>query len=186
MVIIGFTLYGQDNDSYMLEDENRPDAPTCPKCGFIKDFNSYHNPFFKVKKKTYDFSHPYDIGHIVSLKFKEFCLREQYIGVLFKEFEREPNFYQLVVNNIVEFDIVRRKPELVDLCPVCKNYKEAIGSLPTFLKDVQKELPDGFYRSDLFFGEDNKKHPLIVVAPTTAEKLKREKMKGLIFEPIYL
>jgi hypothetical protein len=153
---------------------------------FIKDFNSYYNPFFKIKKKTYDFSHPYDIGHIVSLKFKEFCLREEYSGILFREFEREPNFFQLIVNNVLQFDIERRKPELIGFCSLCKNYKEVVDSLPTFVKGINKELRDGIYRSDLFFGEGNNKHPLIIVAPITAKKLRRERMKGIIHEPIHV
>ena len=61
-MIIGYTLVGQDNDSHMLNDEDHPDAETCPKCGYLKDFNTYHNPFFKVKRQIYDFSHPYDGG----------------------------------------------------------------------------------------------------------------------------
>lgn len=184
-MIIGYTLEGQDNDSYMLNNQGHPDVSTCPQCGFMKDFNTYHNPFYKIKIKTYDFSHPYDVGTIISLKFKEFCVREKYTGIIVKEFERQPNFYQLIVNNVVPLDFERSEPDLLDFCPMCKNYREAVGSMHTFLKDVKDELPDGFYRTDLLFGEGNNKNALIIVGPSTTHKLKREGMKGLDLEPIF-
>jgi hypothetical protein len=184
-MVIGYTIYGHDNDSYMIDELAPVDALTCTQCGFLKDQRGYfHNPFFKLKKKVFDFSSPYDTGKIVSLKFKEFCVRENYKGIQFKEFEREAGFFQLVVNNIVEFDAKRAKTEFLDICPKCKNYQAVIGTVPPFLKKKPEELADGFYRTDLVFGSGNSKNPLTLIGPDTAKKLKREKMKGIVYVPI--
>lgn len=182
-MIIGYVLNGSDNDSFMIGDEKHIEVPCCLKCGYLLDFN-YHNPFYRIKRKVYDYSHPYDIGNIVSLKFKEFCIREEYKNIVFKEFERETNFFQLIVNNVIKFDFDRGKTRFKNFCDVCLNYEEAIITF-IYLKNTFKELDNGFYRTDLVFGAKNKKNPLIIVDSNTYQKLKREKMKGLFFEPIH-
>lgn len=179
-MIIGYCLYGQDNDTYMIDEGSS--LTVCPKCGFLKDFD-YHNPLYKIKKKTYDFSHPYDFGNVVSLKFKEFCIRENYKNILFKEFERSFGFFQFYAKGIVEFDAERTGTEFKNYCEVCGNHEEAIGVTPPFLKDA-KRLEDGFYRTDLLFGSKNAKSPIVIVGPDTCGKLKKEKMKGLTYVPI--
>jgi hypothetical protein len=181
-VVIAFCLYGQDNDSYMLEDLSSTDL--CPKCGYLNQFD-YHNPFFKIKKKSHDFSHPYDLGNVVSLKFKEFCVRENYINISFKEFEKSHGYFQFFVHNIVHFDYGRSDTKFKNYCKLCGNYEEVTGVTPPFLKNLAA-LNDGFYRTDLIFGSGNHKNPITIVAPGTQAKLKKEKMRGLVFKPIYL
>jgi hypothetical protein len=180
---IGYHLSGDDNDSFFIEDERSLNAPICSKCGRLLDSVNYFNPFFKLKRKIYDFSFTYDQRKIVSLKFKEFCIREAYDGLIFKEFEKEPNFFHFIVNNVVEVDIDRSKPRFEKHCSICGNY-DGIYLRDLFLKDVAKELEDGFYRTDLLFSEGNKKQPLFIVGPRTQAKLKQEKLKGVIFRPI--
>jgi hypothetical protein len=182
-MILGYTLFGYDNDSYMLNDDENLESPTCQECGFLLDFN-YHNPFFKIKRKQHDLSHPYDMGFIVSLKFKEFIEREGYSGIECKKFELEPNFYQLIVKRKVIFDHERREVQFKNYCIFCSNYEEAIGADPAFLKNIHSELEDGFYRSDLLFGSKNHKSPVLIVGIETQKKMKREKLKGLIFNKI--
>lgn len=181
-MIIGYILFGYDNDTFMYEGVEHTNPPKCSKCGHLIDFD-YTNPYYRLKRKTLDLSHPYDIGTIVSLKFKEFCERNKY-DVKFKEFEREPNFYQLVVNDKIEFDSERRRTKLIGFCDVCKNFEQAIGATPAYLKHITKPLIDGIYRTDLQFGDGNRKRYLIVVAPNTYEKMKKEKFNGLYFKKI--
>jgi len=181
-MIIGYRLDGQDNDSWMLEDGEPPSELKCPKCGLLNDFN-YINPFYKIKKKTYDYSHPYDVGGVVSMKFKEFCIREKYHNILFRELEWSPGFFALYTTKIIEFDSQRSGTTFTKYCDVCQNFEEVIGSNPSFLKN-SSELEDGFYRTDLIFGSKNAKNPILIVGVETQEKLKREKFKGLVFKPI--
>jgi hypothetical protein len=182
-MVIGHCLYGVDNNSFMIDD--RVNVVRCSKCGFITDFN-FHNPFFVIKKTHYDYSHPYDIGTIVSLKFKEFCLREGYRDITFLELERCPGYFQFYAQKIVTFDAQRANTKQIKYCSVCNNYEQVIGSNPAFLKDVGNELDEGFYRTDLVFGVKDAKNPVTVVGPKTFRKLKLEKLKGLIFKPIEL
>jgi hypothetical protein len=179
---IGYYLSGDDNDSFFLEDDSL-NSPICSKCGRLLDTVSYFNPLFKLKRKSYDFSFTYDQRKIASLKFKEFCVREAYDGLIFKEFEREPNFFQFIVNNVVEVDIERSKPRFENPCSACGKH-DGIYLRDLFLKDIIEELGDGFYRTDLLFSEGNRKQPLFIVGPKTQAKLKKEKLKGVIFKPI--
>jgi hypothetical protein len=181
-MILGYCLYGQDNDSWMLEDGEPPQELKCNRCGLLIDFD-YSNPFYKIKRKTYDYSHPYDVGNVVSAKFREFCIREGYKNIVFKEFEWSPGFFQFYATKIVKFDIKRSGTSLSKYCEVCKSYEEVIGSSPPFL-DSQTVLSEGFYRTDLLFGSKNAKNSIIIVDPLTQQKIKREKMKGLVFKPI--
>lgn len=182
-MVIGYCLYGQDNDTWMLEDGEPPPELKCSRCGLLVDFD-YSNSFYRMRK-SYDYSHPYDIGNIVSSKFKEFCAREGYENIVFKEFERSPGFFQFYATKIVKFDAKRSGTSLSKYCETCKNYEEVIGSNPPFLEN-QTVLDKGFYRTDLLFGSKNAKNPIIIVDPLTHQKIKREKMKGLVFRPIIL
>ena len=53
------------------------------------------------------------------------------------------------------------------------------------LKSVTEELTDGFYRTNIYFGYGNNKSAIIIVAPKTAEKINREKLKGFVLDLIH-
>jgi hypothetical protein len=182
-MIVAYYLTAHDNDSFFLEDEKHPDAPICEKCGFLIDPVNYYNPYFRMKKKTLDLSYTHDLRPIASLKLKEFCKREGYRNLVFKDFEREPNFFQFIIKEIVELDIDKSQPKYENRCTVCGNW-EGTYMQNIVIKYLSKELEDGFYRTDVLFSHGNRKNPLFIVGAGTFEKLKREKMKGLIFEPI--
>ncbi len=184
-MIIGYSLLCKDNSSFFLEDKSTINSTICSACDCLLNSLDYFNPFFELESKIFDLSSTYDNRYIASLRFKEFCLRNGYKNILFKEFEKEINFFQFLPTEIVEFDAYRRKTEFIRYCEVCNSYREIIGAIPVFLKNVSKELSDNFYRTDLLFGANNAKQPLMIIGVETYKKLKREKMKGLIFDPIY-
>jgi hypothetical protein len=186
--IIGYNLYGPDNDSYMSAScdnilEELDNVPTCNGCGYRTDY-TYANNNFKIKKRNYDISYTYDGVCIVSLTFKEFCKKNKYSNIIFKELPREEKFYQFIVENELEFDYTRRETKLINYCESCGFYENVIGSIPTFLKDIINPLDDGFYRSDLLFGSRNEKSPLIIISPFTKELLDNEKLKGVEYKEI--
>jgi hypothetical protein len=183
MAVIGYYLSGDDNDSFFLDNGETPIAPNCSKCGFLVDPTTYFNPFFKVKRKNLDFSFTYEQRKIVSLRFKEFCIREGYKGLVFKEFEREANYFQFLANNMIEVDVERSNPRFENYCEVCGNYG-GIYLRELYLKNCNEELQDGFYRTDLFFSGGNSKQPIFVISPKTYTKLKKEKIKGIAFRAI--
>ena len=62
-------------------------------------------------------------------------------------------------------------------------YNEIGGAAP-FLKNLNEPLKDGFFRSDILFGSGNERSPLIFVGEDTYKKIKRDKLKGFVFERI--
>lgn len=158
--------------------------PKCKQCGVLLD-SDFHNPSFKLKRKAYDLSHANDVGHVVSLRFKEFCMRRNYRGIVFKDFEREKNFFQLIVSPVVRFDMNRVEIEYGQKCPECKKFEYVSAMPPLHLCDINGPLEDGFYRTDVVVGVNNTMTALIIVAPETYGLLKRERFKGLVFMPVY-
>lgn len=88
------------------------------------------------------------------------------------------------MENIVEVDSEKGKIEFQNYCEACGCYE---GTYLTFifLLEQCQELEDNFYKSNILFAHGNYKNPLIIIGPDTYRKLKREKMKGLYFDPIY-
>ena len=182
-MILGYVVTGPDNDSYMLDGINLPETKTCHGCGLLLNFE-YHNPDLKLRRSTFDLSHCYDLGAIVSLRFKEFCTRYNYTGARFSSFHASQSYHQIFIDNKIELDVVKRKIQFNKKCKHCNRHKEVIGATPAFLKN-EDFIPDGFFTSDLFFGSDNSKNPIIMIGVETRTKLQAEKIKGLWFEPIY-
>src|SRR6185436_17042918 len=95
-MIIGYEVTGYDNDSYMTGSCEKlfdlPFLPRCDKCGYRTDYR-YTNKDFKLKRKTLDFSSTYVGVTIVSLKFKEFCIRYGYKNLVFIDLPKSPNYF---------------------------------------------------------------------------------------------
>ena len=187
-MIIGYLLYGPDNGSHMYEDASG--LRVCGKCGYKTDYD-YVNPDLKISRRAYDFSSTYDGCDIVSLKFKEFCMREKYTGVEFMELPSDPVFFFLIVRNMLIFDLEKRNslhennPVFFDKqCNMCGNYKTIVRPMPAYFKDVSSPLADGLYRSDLTFASGHAKSPLIIAGVDTYKKMKREKFRGIYAKEI--
>jgi hypothetical protein len=184
-MISAYILWGHDNDSEMFSDfEPLSHVSKCDSCGFRIDYKQTNN-LFKIIRKVYDFSFTLDGIAIASLRFKEFCIRNNYNNITFKELEGSFGFYQIIIqNSLIPFSA----REIEELCVKCGQFNTVIGPKAN-IETLEEPLKDGFYQSDLTFGSRLKKHvqpltPLIVVAPITKEKMRKEKLKGLIFEPI--
>lgn len=183
-MIIGYWISGYDNDSYMTGccDRLFPEAgnvPKCEKCGYRTDYR-YTNLDFRLKRKTMDFSSTYDGITIVSLKFKEFCLRYGYDNLRFVELPESPGFFQFYVEgNIIEYDA----GESERLCDACGLYESIVQPIIK-CNGTTEPLSDGFYQSNLWFGSGNEKSPLTIISPATKEKLAREKLKNICMNKI--
>jgi len=182
-MILGYVLAGPDNDSFMHSTENRIHAETCPICGYLLNFD-YHDRSFVLKKRIYDISHCYDVGDIVSNKFKEFCIRNEYANLDFLSFDNSKEYHQLLVRQKLILDTELRNVQFSEYCDHCNNFREIIGATPAFLK-VESPIEDGFYRSHINFGSGNNKGPIILVGKKTKTRLERENLNGLDFEPVY-
>lgn len=195
MNTIGYILGGHHNDTEMFE---RKDAtvPKCAGCGYRLDFFP-HNPSY-VFKKTFKpgympevivsksstaLSMTYDGQVIVSKAFKDFCLQQGYEGLVFLEFLHDKEHFHFGVTPQIKVDVERSKLQFGKLCPVCKKY-DWIGPTPRYFQ-ITEPLADGFYRSDLIFGDQYSRHPFIVVAIETYSKLLSAQLRGLEFQAVY-
>ncbi|MEJ1242219.1 hypothetical protein WBG78_28985 [Chryseolinea sp. T2] len=180
--VVGYYLQGQDNDADMLTEDIV--YPKCKQCARLLD-SDFHNPSFKLKRKSFDLSHANDVGNVVSLRFKEFCLRRNYRGLVFKDFEREKDFFQLIVSTVVRFDLNRAEVEYGQKCSGCNRFDSVIAMKPLHLSCIDEPLEDGFYRTDMVIGRNNTMTALIIVGLETYRLLKRERFRGLVFMPVY-
>lgn len=179
-MILGYEISVYDNDSYMTGSWNTFLAevesiiPKCSSCGYRLDYR-FINPHFKLKRQTLDYSSTYDGVDIVSLKFKEFCVRYGYTNLLFGNLPSAPGFYSFSVKqNLLPYNFRLQE----NLCIVCGQYESIVG--PSLNIDlINKPLEDGFYQSDLWFASGNEKSPVIIVAPSTKVNLDKENIKGL-------
>jgi hypothetical protein len=173
-MIIAYDLFGEDNLSYMWD---TPSFKRCPRCNLIKESEKRVNPNFTIKKK-WDISYTYDGYLIVSSLFKGFVLDNKLKGVEFEKLPNSPGYFHFKVDNIVEFDIVRRKTKIGQPCKECGQSLKIIGATPVCLT-VNDLIKNGIFRTDILFGENDNKTPVIVIGTETYEKIKDEGLTGL-------
>ncbi len=180
-MIIGYNLSGPDNDSHMYY--HAAGLPVCPQCGY-KMNSEYINPDLRIKRRKYDFSFTYDNCAIVSLKFKEFCIRNGYSEIEFQKLPADSAFFLLAIRNVLDFDVEKANTRFLKFCPACNRYESVVGIAPFCLKNIHMPLEDNFYRTNLEFGSGNEKNPGIIVGVDTYSKLKREQFTGLEYARI--
>jgi hypothetical protein len=180
-MIIGYTLNGPDNKCHMYADA--PGLQLCKKCGYKLD-DDYVNPDLSIKPRCYDISSTFDNCTIVSQKFKEFCLRSGYTGIIFHELPSDRDFLFMTVSEVLEFDAEKRETRFKNFCKDCGNYEAIIGATPVFLKNITVPLQDGFYRTDLAFGTGSARDPVVIIGVETYKKMKKEKFNGPDFGAI--
>lgn len=182
-MLIGYEIFGNDNNSYMTGscEKLMPELkflPKCKKCGYRTDYR-YTDKDFIQKRKSLDFSSTYDGIIIVSLKFKEFCIRNRYDNIEFIDLPKAPTFYQFYINgNVLNYE-ARIKEKF---CEACKQFESVVG--PTFKSLEMQLLENGFYQSDLWFGSGNEKSPIIIIAPEVKYKIERERFRNIFFDKI--
>ena len=182
-MIIGYCITGSDNNCNMYQDAF--DVKKCNKCGYVTDFE-YVNPTMKIKRRVYDFSYTYDGRSIVSLKFKEFCIRKNLTGIRFLDLPNDKDFFYMIVDNIVKFDYKKAKTRFETYCDECKMYRQVagVGFFPLILDNKESELKRGIYSTDINFGSYNELGPLIIVSNDIYKEMKEEKLKGISYEKI--
>lgn len=180
-MIVGYGISGPDNDSYL-----NPDGWGKSICEVI-DFVNYREKFlsekFRVKRSNFNWSNTYDGGTIVSQKFRDFCLRNNYEGLEFYPLKKQKELYLFKCSIITKFDIDRRQTKFEEYKEECKMYNSIAGAHPICLKS-NKVLSDGFYSTDIKFGGGYEQSPILIIGVDTYNKLKIEQFKDIDFEPI--
>ena len=176
MGVIGYLLSGPDNDSYMYQ--GWKEADRCPVCEAVLDHTTL-NPAFVLNRDAYDVSYTYDGACIVSEVVQR--ILSPYPGVDLRPLPHNPGFHLLNVDNVIDFDVERRTTRFERFCPGCQRFRSVAGGKPAFLRAAT--LPDGVYRTDVEFGTDDERHPLVIVSHGLRDKLEREEANsGVRFE----
>lgn len=179
MAVVAYVLLGPDNDSYMYR--TWQEAPRCAICNAVLDHSAL-NPDFELKRDVYDASFTYDGACIVSE------LAKRIIGALegtnLVRLRKHAGFYLLNVTSTVEFDAERRKTRFEKFCQGCQRFRAVAGATPAYVRGHSSALPSGIYRTDVEFGSDDERHPLLMVSSDVRDQLLREAYKGVRLEPV--
>jgi hypothetical protein len=181
MKLLGFSISGADNDSYMNPDQYEVNICKCLE--FVKNRQLHLNPNFKLIKKSFDISSTYDSYLIVSARFRQFCVDNKYSGVSFFEIPNYKTKFLMLVDNVVKVDTARRGTTFLEFNSDCNEYNEVVGATPVCLLD-NSILADGFYRTDIEFGRSYAKESIVLIGADTGVKLKVQKFRGLYLEKI--
>jgi hypothetical protein len=180
-MIIAYFLTGHDNDSYFFE--TAPAELFCKICRSCLD-ESYVPENMKIPRK-YDIGSTYDGRDIVSTRFKMFCDVNYPEEVDFFSVTSKCDFFYMKPRRILILDAEKREIRFKDLCPVCGNYKSITGFRPGVLKYQHEPIEHGFYRTDVSFGSEHRKSPVIIVGLKTKEKIIEMGFSKPSFNPIY-
>ena len=175
-----YCIFGHDNDSYLFEGR---DVKRCNLCGSITDRRCSLDGF-KVQKRKYDLSTTYDGAFIGSQRFKDVYDKNEMRGLNFLKLPSDPDFYLVTIAEMVEFDSLRRETRFENPCKECCQYESVIGATPIFLKNKSIVREGNFYRTDLEFGSDDEKAPLIIISRESADILKKANLNGIDYNPV--
>jgi hypothetical protein len=181
MALIGYSLGIYDSKSYMNSNMWGVDIFGC--LDHVKNRYLHLNPNFKLKNRRADISVTYDSFVIVSTRFKEFCIDNNYQGVSFYDLTNYNDRFYMEIFNVVSVDTKRREIDYYEYNSVCNEYNEVIGAHPVCLVN-KSPLDKGFYRTDIEFGRGYAKSAIEIVDIETGKKLKAEKFKGLYLDEI--
>ena len=87
--------------------------------------------------------------------------------------------HAMMPRKIVRFDAGKRRTQFEYRCQACGQYESVIGATPVFLMDPSSLTPLDVARTDLEFGSDDEKRPMILFGDEAARKLLERPLKGL-------
>ncbi|HET7539730.1 MAG TPA: hypothetical protein VFK05_07655 [Polyangiaceae bacterium] len=90
----------------------------------------------------------------------------------------QSNLFAFLPTAIVAFDAVARKTRFEGLCSTCGQYRSVIGAKPIMLTQGSAVEASGIARTDLEFGSDDEKAPLVVLGDEAAKRLIARRFSG--------
>lgn len=198
-MIVAYVLSPEDNDSFMLGEDQRaaknagpfydwrfylngrPHPACCRQCGRKTD-SDFINPAYRVTKRRFDFASTYDGYDIVSQRVKAFCEGRK-LGGSFTPLPGDPDFFWIRAKKKVKCDLKSRRTELTNKCTTCRKFHDVVGTDSVLWRAI-RPLATGLYRSDLEFGSGHEQSPLLIVDVKTAQAMKRMKFRGLELESL--
>jgi hypothetical protein len=137
-----------------------------------------------LKKLNFDFGVTYDGVKLVSKRFRSVYEQSALCGLHFWQLSGQQLFFAIQAIRTVRFDSDRRKTRFSKQCNLCGRFESVIGATPVMLKCGTEIGTHEFVRTDLEFGSNDEKSPLLLCGPVAAEVLRNEKLSGLDLEPV--
>ncbi|MBX3434362.1 MAG: hypothetical protein KF847_13650 [Pirellulales bacterium] len=167
-----------------MSGNSRPGLRRCESCGELLDKWNESLAGLVVKKRKLDIGCTYDGVTVVSERFKAAYDAAGLSGLTFRQLPNDPTFYAIRPERAVKYDAERRGTRFVKQCPQCGCYESVVGATPIYLKPGSTIGASEFVRTDLEFGSDDEKSPLILCGESTADALNTAKLKGLDLERV--
>lgn len=181
MTILGYEILPNDLNCFLIENpEKRPEQ--------YKYLNVYSDVEISknihIKERKIDIGFSYDGFCIVSKRFKDFCLENEFDNLFFQPIDLIDPFFIFKTENILNYDSIRGGIRFLNFNPKYNGYFEIIGPHPIILENDQPVPENVIFRSDLFFGTGISKAPLLMIGCETFRKFEKEKFKGIYFSKI--
>lgn len=181
-MLVGYNFCPQNQARFDFY-EGAPDSVFCPACGDVVDQN-YAPKDLKAKNIFFAAVFTSDGHDIASEKFKEFLDHIEVQDMDLIQVNEKPPLYDFQPRRIIPYDVECGPPRFENRCPTCGQYESVIGPTYSCLKGITAPIETGIYRTDLEFASNREKHPLIIAGVQTAELIKKERMRGLVLNPI--
>jgi hypothetical protein len=202
MSIYRFSL--QFNDSYAFRDHPRltgfqrvhqelipdmsgamrPGIRRCDACGALLGKWEEAPAGLVIKKRRYDIASTYDGVLVGSRRFKTTYEDGKLRGLVFRQLPDDVSFFAIWAERAVPFDADRRKTRFINPCSVCGHFESVVGATPVYLKSGALINAQELVRTDLEFGSDDEKSPLLICGEIAARTCSFAKLKGVDLWPI--
>ena len=91
-----------------------------------------------------------------------------------------------MAEEIIEFDVERRKTRFEDYRQCCKKYHSVAGASPGFLKAPERLYGSQAFKTDIEFGSGDEKSSLIVIPLNLGDSLDAAKLTGISLGKVFL
>lgn len=183
-MVLGYVMQGNSSNDAIFFNGGESDDVLCDACGSCLNYG-YSPQIIDIKpSKKYDISYTHELRSIYSERFVLFCKNDLRSQDFFVPIQAGGvTVYYMMPSRILNFDFQRRKVKFGLRCNKCGEYDFVVGAYPTFLKACAP-IDYGFFRTDLAFGNQTSKFPLIVVGCEWKEMLSSQRFRGIDFTPI--
>jgi hypothetical protein len=177
-----FVLRGHDINAKFFE--GAPKDMFCPRCGSCLNRSYYPSTLSVQGASRYDFGYTQDLQPLFSKSLVNVINDQTGTSVAANEIRGSGGYFHLAVPETIQFDAQRRKTEFGPRCGVCGQFEWVAGATPAFLIGDQVP-PDGILKTDLEFGDQHGKSPLLVVGRKLKEIIESHAFPGIFFNDAY-
>lgn len=176
-----FVTFGQDNGLYYFQE--RDDLVRCESCGtLLRKWEADLEVVSMRRRIRHDVSTSYDGVLVVSERFLEVYRHERMTGLEIRPVQG--GLFSIIATREVAFDAIARGTRFANRCDCCGEYESVVGATPAILVSPDEIEPLEFVRTDLEFGSNDAKAPLLICGEAAAAALVAAKLRGLDIEAV--